>query len=118
MTILIHIEEGISTKELHQFQRDFKLTANDMAFLMVVSRKGYYNLLAQKKLNRQQSERFLAIKEVYEQALETLEKVDNIHKWMHTYHAYLKRIPFEVLDTYAGCTAVKAELIRLDHGIV
>lgn len=37
---------------------------------------------------------------------------------MHTYHAYLKRIPFEVLDTYAGCAAVKAELIRLDHGIV
>ena len=37
---------------------------------------------------------------------------------MHTYHGYLKRIPFEVLDTYAGCTEVKAELIRLDHGIV
>ncbi len=83
-----------------------------------MSRKGYSNLLAQKKLNRQQSERFLAIKEVYEQTLETLERVENIHKWMHTYHAYLNRILLEVLDTYAGCAEVKAELIRLYHGIV
>jgi uncharacterized protein (DUF2384 family) len=118
MTILSHIEEGVTTNELRQFQQDFKLPATDMSFLMVISRKGYYNLLTQKKLNRQQTERFLAIREVYEQALETLEKVENIHKWMHTYHAYLKRTPFEVMDTYAGCAAVKAELIRLDHGIV
>jgi uncharacterized protein (DUF2384 family) len=118
MTFLSHIEEGVTTNELRKFQQKFKLPTTDMSFLMVLSRKGYYNLLTQKKLNRQQTERFLAIKEVYEQALETLENVENIHKWMHTYHAYLKRIPFEVLDTYAGCAEVKAELIRLDHGIV
>ena len=117
MAILSHIEAGITTDEVRQFQQDFRLTATDMSFLMVMSRKGYYNLLAQKKLNRQQTERFLAISEVYAQALETLEKVENIHKWMITNHAYLKRIPFEVMDTYAGCAAVKAELIRLDHGI-
>ncbi len=118
MTVLSYIEEGIEVDALRQFQKKYKLTATDMAFLMVVSRKGYYNLLTQKKLNRQQTERFFAIKSVYEQALETLENIENIHKWMHTYHAYLKRVPFEVLDTYVGCAEVKAELIRLEYGVV
>lgn len=118
MNLLTYIEEGTDTQEVKQFQQQFQLTARDMAFLMVLSRKGYYNLLEQKKLNRQQTERFLSIRQVYEQALETLETLENIHKWMHTYHGYLKHIPFSILDTYIGCTEVKAELVRLDHGVL
>ncbi len=118
MDILTLIEAGISSQQVKDFQQKFALTAQDMAFLMAMSRKGYYNLLEQDKLGRQQTERFLFVQQVYEQALETLESVDNIHKWMHTYHAYLQRIPFDILDTFAGCTEVKAELIRLEHGVL
>lgn len=118
MDILTHIEAGVTGEQLRQFQQKFALTAQDMSFLMTLSRKGYYNLLQLEKLGRQQTERFLMVEQVYEQALETLESVDNVHKWMHTYHGYLKRVPFEILDTFAGCAEVKAELIRLDHGVL
>lgn len=118
MDILTHIEEGVSAQVVKQFQQQFQLTAQDMAFLMVLSRKGYYNLLTQKKLNRQQTERFLSIRQVYEQALETLETLENIHKWMHTDHGYLKHVPFSILDTFTGCAEVKAELVRIDHGVL
>jgi uncharacterized protein (DUF2384 family) len=118
MDILTHIEAGISSQQVRDFQQKFDLTAQDMAFLMALSRKGYYNLLEQNKLGRQQTERFLTVEQVYEQALETLESVDNVHKWMHTFHGYLNRVPFEILDTFAGCAEVKAELIRLEHGVL
>ena len=117
MEVLTRIEEGINAETVQQFQQHFHLTVDDMAFLLVISRKGYYNLLERHKLNKQQSERFLAIKAVYEQAEETLENIANINKWMHTYHAYLERVPFAILDTYIGCSEVKSELIRLDHGV-
>lgn len=117
MEVLAQIEEGIAAKTLQQFQRFFELTADEMAFLLVMSRKGYYNLLERDKLNKQQSERFLAVQAVYEQAMDTLENLDNIRKWMHTHHAYLGRIPFDILDTFIGCDEVRSELIRLDHGI-
>ncbi len=116
--MLTHIEEGVSRQQLREFQQKFNLAAKDMAFLMAMSRKGYYNVLAQDKLNRQQTERFLSIRQVYEQALESLETVENIHKWMHTYHGYLKRLPFDILDTFAGCHEVRAELVRLEHGVL
>jgi putative toxin-antitoxin system antitoxin component (TIGR02293 family) len=118
MNILRQIEAGVSSEQVRDFQQKFSLPAQDMAFLMTLSRKGYYNLLEQEKLGRHQTERFLRIQQVYEQALETLESVENIHRWMHTYHAYLQRVPYEVLDTFAGCREVEAELIRLDHGVL
>lgn len=118
MEVLSQIEEGIKVEAIQHFQQQFHLTVDDMAFLLVVSRKGYYNLLKQKKLNKQKSERFLMVTAVYEQAETTLESIANIDKWMHTYHAYLERIPFTILDTYVGCNEVRSELIRLDHGVV
>jgi len=118
MDILSHIEKGIKASSVKNFQDKFELTAQDMAFLMTMSRKGYYNLLEQERLGRQQSERFLNVQQVYKQALEALETLDNIHKWMHTFHGYIERVPFEILDTYAGCAEVKAALIRLEHGVL
>ena len=118
MTLLTQIEEGISAQRVKEFQQRFQLTVQDMAFLMALSRKGYYNLLDHEKLSRQQSERFLNVQQVYEQALESLETLENIHQWMHTFHGYLERIPFKILDTFTGCTEVKAELIRLEHGVL
>lgn len=115
---LNNIEAGVSPTEVKEFQQQFELTAGQMAFLMNISRKGYYNMLTAEKLSRQQSERFLTIRQVYQQALDTLETVENIHKWMNAYHGYLERVPFEILDTYAGCYAVGAELLRFEHGIV
>lgn len=117
MQILAQIEEGVDIEAVQQFQQRFRLTVEDMAFLLVISRKSYYNLLERERLDKQQSERFLAVKSVYEQAEETLESIDNIDQWMHSYHPYLERIPFAILDTYAGCSEVKSELIRLDHGV-
>ena len=118
METLLQIEQGVYSESVQQFQKYFHLTAEDMALLLVLSRKGYYNLLERSKLNKQQSERFLSVKAVYEQALDTLENVDNVKKWMHTYHAYLKRTPFDILDTFIGCEEIRNELVRLEHGIV
>lgn len=118
MTLLTQIEEGVSARQVKDFQQKFQLTVQDMAFLMALSRKGYYNLLEHEKLSRQQSERFLNVQQVYEQALESLESIENIYQWMHTFHGYLERVPFEILDTFTGCAEVKAELIRLEHGVL
>ncbi len=118
MDLLSNIDAGVSSQQVRDFQQRFNLKAQDMAFLMALSRKGYYNLLDQHKLGRQMTERFLTVEQVFEQALEALESVDNIHKWMHTFHGYLNRVPFEILDTFTGCAEVKAELIRLEHGVL
>jgi putative toxin-antitoxin system antitoxin component (TIGR02293 family) len=120
MNLLEKVEAGVSTSEMSAFQRKYMLTHKQMAYLLAISEKGYYNLLNKDSLlSKNQSGQFLKVVEVFKEGEEALMSKEAFLEWLQQPHWYFKhRKPFDLLDTPIGADAIIEELGRAKYGML
>jgi putative toxin-antitoxin system antitoxin component (TIGR02293 family) len=120
MDLLSRLEAGVYTKEVRAFQQEYTLTHKQMAYLLTMSEKGYYNLLNKDSLlSKNQSGQFLKVAEVFKEGEEALMSKEAFLEWLQQPHWYFKhRKPFDLLDTPIGADAVIDELGRAKYGML
>ena len=120
MNLLEKVETGVSAAEMLAFQQKYGLTHKQMAYLMAVSEKGYYNLLNKNSsLSKYQSGQFLKVAEVFREGEEALMSKEAFLEWLQQPHWYLNhKKPFDLLDTPIGADAVIEELGRAKYGML
>ncbi len=118
--LLSKIEQGVDIQELKMFQAQYTLTYKQMAHLLAISEKSYYNLLKKEaRLNAHQSGQFLKVVQVFAEGEEALMSREAFLEWMEQPHWYFdQRKPFDLLDNSIGADAVIAELIRTKYGVL
>ncbi len=120
MNLLEKVEAGVPVSEMLTFQQKYGLTHKQMAYLLAVSEKGYYNLLNKDgSLSKYQSGQFLKVAEVFREGEEALMSKEAFLEWLQQPHWYFKhKKPFDLLDTPIGADAVIEELGRAKYGML
>lgn len=120
MDLLSRLEAGVPTAEVRAFQQKYRLTHQQMACLLAMSEKGYYNLLNKDSaVSKTQSGQFLKVAEVFIEGEEALMSKEAFLEWLQQPHWYFKhKKPFDLLDTPIGADAVIEELGRTKYGML
>lgn len=112
-------EKGVSSNVIKEFEETYQISKKQMASLIGVSEKTYYNLMSENKLDKSRSDRFLQVQKVFEEGRYTLMSENNFKEWLHTPQVvFNNHKPFEMLQTFSGLEAVYEELFRIKHGIL
>ena len=112
-------EEGLQTNMVREFEVAYGISKHEMADLMGISEKTYYNLLLKDKLDRERSDRFLFIEKIFEEGEETFVSKQNFNSWLRQPHPSLEnQKPIDLLDSLNGAQAVHAEIIRTRHNVL
>ena len=112
-------EEGLQTHMVREFEVAYGISKHEMADLMGISEKTYYNLLLKDKLDRERSDRFLFIEKIFEEGEETFTSKQNFNRWLRLPHPSLgNQKPIDLLDSLNGAQAVHAEIIRTRHNVL
>jgi putative toxin-antitoxin system antitoxin component (TIGR02293 family) len=112
-------EEGLQTNMVREFEVAYGISKHEMADLMGISEKTYYNLLLKDKLDRERSDRFLFIEKIFEEGEETFIGKQNFNSWLRQPHPSLEnQKPIDLLDSLNGAQAVHAEIIRTRHNVL
>lgn len=120
VNLLEKVEVGVPLDEVKAFQKKYMFTHKQMAYLMAMSEKGYYNLLNKNNsLSRIQSGQFLKVAEVFREGEEALTSKEAFLEWLQQPHWYFNhKKPFDLLDTPIGADAIIEELGRAKYGML
>lgn len=112
-------EEGIFTSQVREAQVSYGISRQDMAGLLGVSEKTFYNLMGLTKLDADRSDRFLFIEKIFEAGEIALASRENLKSWLNLPHSNLSgKKPIELMETLTGAEAVYAEIIRTQHNVL
>ena len=118
ITILNYKIEPVETSKVNEESVAYGIPKADMADLLGVSEKTFYNLMQKKHLDRERSDRFLFIDHILESGLEAFGSKENLALWMKTPQPMLdNHKPLDMLTTITGANKVLQILGRIKHGI-
>jgi len=108
-----------SAQVLNDFQVSYGVTNNDMAELMSVSEKTYYNIKQKDKLSPAHADRLLTIQKIYIEGAQVFMTEESFNNWLDTpQYAFDNEKPKEMLSTISGMFEVMNQLGRIKHGIL
>lgn len=111
-------EVTIQSKEVNEAAAEYGMSRQDMASLLGISDKTYYNLMKAGKLDLNQSDRFNFIHDILEEGKHTFNGLANFKDWLHTEQSSLGgHTPLAKMATLVGAQEVLSEMIRTRHGI-
>jgi len=112
-------EEGLTSNELNDFEVEYKVSKRQMANLLGVSEKTYYNILSDKSIDSSRSDRFLQVHKVFTEGKEVFMSENNFMDWLQSPQStFGDRKPMNMLQSITGLEAVYSELIRIKHGVL
>lgn len=112
------IEEGIQVSVVEDFQATYHVPNRQMALLLGVAEKTYYNVMNQSKLDFDRSDRFLFVKKIFEQGKEALMSEDALMEWLNHPQSFCEgRKPVDLLKSINGAQEVYDQLGRIKYGV-
>ncbi|MEQ9466344.1 MAG: DUF2384 domain-containing protein [Ekhidna sp.] len=110
--------ESTSPETVNEAAIAYGMTKDDMAGIMGVSEKTYYNMMQKPTLDRERSDRFQFIRQILESGEEALGSKSNFSAWLKTPQPMLDGyIPLDMMSTITGANRVLQILGRIKHGI-
>ncbi|WP_425390892.1 antitoxin Xre/MbcA/ParS toxin-binding domain-containing protein [Ekhidna sp.] len=97
---------------------DYGISRDDMAGLLGVSEKTYYNMMQKNHLDAERSDRFHFIRQILASGEEAFGSKTNLSKWLKTPQSSLDGYtPLNMMSTITGANRVLLVLGRIKHGI-
>ena len=96
----------------------YNLAREDMANILGVSEKTYYNMMQKPNLDTEKSDRFYFIQQILNSGEEALGSKLSLSKWLKTSQPMLDGyIPLDMMRSITGANRVLQVLGRIKHGI-
>ncbi|SNT26237.1 putative toxin-antitoxin system antitoxin component, TIGR02293 family [Ekhidna lutea] len=96
----------------------YGFTKDDMAGILGVSEKTYYNMMQKPTLGQEKSDRFHFIQQIFESGEEALGSKNSLSNWLKTPQPMLDGyVPLDMMRTITGSNRVLQILGRIKHGI-
>jgi len=97
---------------------DYGLTKQQMAGLLGISEKTFYNMMKADTLDAQQSDRFIFINNILQEGRYTFGSTSNFRDWLHTEQPTLGgQAPIDMMASLNGAQEVLSAIVRIRHGI-
>ncbi len=96
----------------------YNLAREEMAGILGVSEKTYYNMMQKPQLDTDKSDRFHFIQQILKSGAEALGSKASLSKWLKTPQPMLDGyIPLDMMRSITGANRVLQILGRIKHGI-
>lgn len=110
--------EEVETSKVHEEAVAYGIPKSDMAGILGVSEKTFYNIMQKTHLDRERSDRFHFIDQVLQSGKEAFGSEENFSAWMKTSQPTLEgNKPLDMLTSITGANKVLQLLGRIKHGI-
>ena len=110
--------EKASPSSVQEVAVAYGMTKDDMAGILGVSEKTYYNMMQKPSLDRERSDRFQFIHQILESGEEAFGFKSNFSKWLKTPQSTLDGcIPIDMMSTITGANRVLQIIGRIKYGI-
>lgn len=111
-------EDDIQSRMVSDVAVDYGLTRQQMAAMLGVSDKTFYNILKSPGLDPNQADRFTFMKNILDEGSQTFNGVENFRDWLHTSQPTLDgHKPVDMLSSLNGAQEVLAAITRIKYGI-
>lgn len=103
---------------LQEAAAEYGLSNHEMARLLGISDKTFYNLMKADKLDLNQSDRFQFVSSILKEGRHAFMGISNFKDWLHSEQVTLGgATPVSKLSTLMGAQEVLAVITRIKHGI-
>ena len=119
LDLMTVVKEGLPIESLTYLQQNFGFTNKAMSHILAISQSTYQRRIrANDKLTQDETEKAIALSEVYEKGIEVFDNMPDFHDWMHSSIASLQQqCPVDLLDSTLGRKQVMRVLNAILHGI-
>ena len=113
------VKEGLPIESLLHLQNSFGFTNKVMSRLLAISESTYQRRIkARDRLTQDETEKAIALSEVYERGIEVFDNLPDFYDWMHSSIVSLQhQRPVDLLDSTLGRKQVMRVLNAILHGI-
>ncbi len=113
------VKEGLPIESLTYLQHNFGFTNKAMSHILAISESTYQRKIkAKNKLTKDETEKAIALSEVYEKGIEVFENNKDFDDWLHSSIVSLQhQRPVDLLDSMIGRKQVMRVLNAILHGI-
>lgn len=113
------VRSGITKEQLTRLKEIFGLDYDTLSELLSVTNRALHLRKGMDKLNRNISDRLVAIVDIWSLGYEIFGDAVRFHEWLRTPSRNLGNVtPLESLDTIVGIMEVRSELRRIDGFIL
>ncbi len=113
------VELGLPIESLIHLQTKFGFTNKTMSQILAISESTYQRRIrAREKLSKDETEKVIALSEVYEKGMEVFENQQDFQDWLNAQIVSLQhQRPIDLLDTILGRKQIMRVLNAILHGI-
>lgn len=113
------VKEGITKEQLTRLKEIFGLDYDTLSELLSVTNRALHLRKGMDKLNRNISDRLIAIVDIWSLGYDIFGDPIRFHAWLKTPSRNLGNVmPIQLLDTIVGVMEVRSELKRMDGFIL
>lgn len=110
--------ENVNADSVSEAAANYGLSKQDMATLLGISDKTYYNMMKSQTLDNGQSDRFNFINDILSEGINTFNGLTNFKDWLHTEQSTLGGVtPLSKMSSLVGAQEILVEMTRIKHGI-
>ena len=119
LDLMAVVESGLPIESLIHLQTKFGFTNKVMSQILAISESTYQRRIrAREKLTRDETEKVIALSEVYEKGMEVFENQQDFQEWLNAQIVSLQhQRPIDLLDTILGRKQIMRVLNAILHGI-
>lgn len=119
LDLMTVVEAGLPIESLTHLQGRFGFTNKVMSQILAVSESTYQRRIrANDRLTKDETEKVIALSEVYEKGIEVFENQADLTDWLTSpIYSLLNKRPVDLLDTILGRRQVMRVLNAILHGI-
>lgn len=111
-------DDPLSASMVNEAAVEYGMTKQEMATLLGVSEKTYYNLMKSPTLDAHQGDRFSYMHSILEEGKHTFNGLSNFKDWLHTEQStFGGATPLQKMSSLVGAQEVLAEMTKIKHGI-
>lgn len=109
------VKAGVSKEQLIRLKEIFELDYDTLSALLVVTNRSLHLKKGKDILNRNVSDRLIAIAEVFSLGYNVFNSRELFHRWLRQPSRDLGgAVPLSMLDTIVGMDEVKQQLLRME----
>ncbi|GAB3919608.1 type II RES/Xre toxin-antitoxin system antitoxin [Larkinella terrae] len=117
--LLAIAQEGLPMESITHLQKNMGFTNKTMSHILAISESTYQRRIRnQAKLNKDETEKAIALSEIYAKGMEVFEKKNDFEYWLNAKIVSLQsQKPIDLLDSMIGRKQVLNVLNAILHGI-
>ncbi len=109
---------SIKSSTVKEAITNYGISRAEMASLLGISEKTFYNMMRSAKLDKNQGDRFIFINKILEEGRITFRGNSNFKDWLKSEQPTLGGFtPIDMMSTINGAQEVQAAIVRIKHGI-